>query len=253
MVRVLNLYKRSGETPLERLGRLRNVNKLYRNETLSYAGRLDPLAEGVLLVLVGAENKKRDHYNQLPKEYEAEILLGVSTDAFDPLGIVQKVDHNIKKVDSKKIAVELKKTEGGYVQSYPPFSSKAVEGKPLFWWAREQRLNEIQLPTKEVFIYSADLIGERMVGSKELLRIIDEKILLVRGDFRQSLIRKSWATALSGEEREYQIIKIRIVCSSGTYVRVLANRLGDGFGVPAIAFHIIRTRVGSYDIKDSLR
>ena len=57
---VLNLYKQMGETPRERLERLRKEKSEYAHEVLSYAGRLDPMAEGVLLCLVGAENKHRD-------------------------------------------------------------------------------------------------------------------------------------------------------------------------------------------------
>jgi tRNA U55 pseudouridine synthase TruB len=53
---VINLYKRLGETPRERLERLRSQRPHYQYETLSYAGRLDPMAEGVLICLVGAEN-----------------------------------------------------------------------------------------------------------------------------------------------------------------------------------------------------
>ena len=80
---VLNLYKNLGETPLERLERLRTQKPLYEREVLSYAGRLDPMAEGVMLCLVGQANKRREQYLDLSKEYTIAVLFGVSTDTYD--------------------------------------------------------------------------------------------------------------------------------------------------------------------------
>ena len=85
---VLNLYKQSGETPRERLERLRVQRPHYEHEVLSYAGRLDPMAEGVLLCLVGSANKRREAYLELSKEYVLDVLFGFSTDTYDVLGRV---------------------------------------------------------------------------------------------------------------------------------------------------------------------
>ena len=53
MKQVLNIYKKAGETPLEAINRFRAANPEYRNVKITYAGRLDPLAEGVLILLAG--------------------------------------------------------------------------------------------------------------------------------------------------------------------------------------------------------
>ncbi len=73
-------YKQWGETPLEALERVRLENPHVKNIPLSYAGRLDPLAEGVLLVLCGEANKSRSEYLGMDKEYECEVLFGIKTD-----------------------------------------------------------------------------------------------------------------------------------------------------------------------------
>ena len=65
--RVLNLYKNLCETPRERLDRLRVEKPEYSHEVLSYAGRLDPMAEGVLLALVGSANSNRVAYLYMSK------------------------------------------------------------------------------------------------------------------------------------------------------------------------------------------
>jgi len=62
MKKVLTVYKNIGETPLECLERIRSERQELVKERLSYAGRLDPMAEGVMLILVGDENKEREKY-----------------------------------------------------------------------------------------------------------------------------------------------------------------------------------------------
>jgi len=55
---------------------------------MTYAGRLDPLAEGLLLVLTGEECKNKEKYLGLDKEYEVDVLFGFATDTYDILGKV---------------------------------------------------------------------------------------------------------------------------------------------------------------------
>jgi tRNA pseudouridine55 synthase len=74
---VINLYKK-----------MREQRRDLWNETLSYAGRLDPMAEGVLLCLVGSANARREAYLDLNKEYILDVLFGFSTDTYDILGKV---------------------------------------------------------------------------------------------------------------------------------------------------------------------
>ena len=113
--------KRLGETPLEALHRLRKEEGLSEDVPLTYAGRLDPAAEGVLLVLSGEDCKHKDDFLSLPKTYEVEVLLGIETDTHDLLGI--------PKVAMKDIPIEeyLQTHIGVFEQPYPAFSSKPVD------------------------------------------------------------------------------------------------------------------------------
>ena len=80
MKKVIVLNKKEGETPLESLENFRAKNKKYQDVKMTYAGRLDPMASGVLLVLAGDETKNKEKYLNLDKEYEFEILFGFATD-----------------------------------------------------------------------------------------------------------------------------------------------------------------------------
>lgn len=237
---VITIYKKLGETPLAALDRLRAEQSGYADVTLSYIGRLDPMAEGDMLVLVGEENKNREAYLGLDKEYECEVLFGLSTDTHDLLGLVQQLgEANISKSEIETILLSF---VGTRMQLYPAYSSKTVGGKALHEWAREGKMDEIEVPQKEIEIYAIELLDFRMITPVELLKIIHERIVLVSGDFRQAEILKKWQEILTSASVSFPVAKIRVVCSSGTYIRVLAEDIGRVLGVPAMAMSIKRTR-----------
>lgn len=70
---ILSLYKELGETPLECLQRFKAEHPEYMEAKMTYLGRLDPMAEGLLLVLVG-NTKDKEKYLSLDKTYEFEVL-----------------------------------------------------------------------------------------------------------------------------------------------------------------------------------
>jgi tRNA pseudouridine55 synthase len=249
---VLNLYKNLGETPLERLERLRTQKPLYEREVLSYAGRLDPMAEGVMLCLVGQANKRREQYLDLSKEYTVDVLFGVATDTYDVLGKVINTG-DADGVTKAGIEKELNEFRGKVVQEYPPFSSKPVEGKSLFEWARSG-LSVMSMPTRSVEVYDIELTGMYKVNEVTLLNFIETGVGKVQGEFRQEEILETWHRHLNPKNaRSFKCATIKISCSSGTYVRSISHQLGLALGTPALALHILRTRVGDYTIEKSLK
>ncbi len=242
----IKLKKNIGETPLEALERVRKENGIDMSIPMTYAGRLDPMAEGVLLVLVGEECKNKDKYLGLDKEYEVEILFGFATDTYDTLGKVRLASQKLK-VESEKMNTELQKFKGKFVQEYPAYSSKTVDGVQLHTLANEGKLPD-EMPTKEVEIYNIEMLEEREIHSDVLLEEIKNKISKVKGDFRQSEILDLWQQNLgmSDVPKKFKIIKIKVKCSSGTYMRSLAHNLGTRLRVPALAYSIKRTKIGEY-------
>ena len=79
---VIIAYKNIGETPLECLERHRKERSIDKDIPMTYAGRLDPMAEGLMILLVGEECKNKDKYLGLDKTYEFKILVGFSTDTY---------------------------------------------------------------------------------------------------------------------------------------------------------------------------
>ncbi len=250
---VLNLYKQLGETPRERLERLRSQKPHYEHEVLSYAGRLDPMAEGVLLCLVGGANQSRDAYLELSKEYVLDVLWGFSTDTYDVLGrVIDQGDPDT--IERASIEKALNEFRGHIEQEYPPYSSKTVEGKSLFEWARQGAISSLIMPRRSVTIYKADVEEVYKVPEATLLQFIEESVGKVNGDFRQEEVLMGWRRHLKANgTREFPAATIKVECSSGTYMRSIANGLGTELGCPALALHILRSKVGEYGVEKSLK
>ncbi|HEY5588690.1 MAG TPA: hypothetical protein VIK86_07020 [Candidatus Paceibacterota bacterium] len=261
------VYKKRGQTPLDCINEVKKSNPELLHLPLTYAGRLDPLAEGVLLILIGDECYKKDEYLALPKEYEVTVLFGFATDTYDLMGLItnnvassscqfldprmredEEPDHknwhddfdlNIKKL--------LPKFTGRIIQKYPPYSSRTVNGKPLFKWAREGKIGEIIIPSHDVYVESIEIIKESFISGENLINKIKQDISLVSGDFRQEEITNLWIDVLNDKkEEQYKTITLKISCGSGVYVRGIAHELGIVLGVPALALDIVRTKIGEY-------
>ena len=250
------LHKKIGETPLEALAAWKKAHPEYANTSASYAGRLDPMAEGKLLILLGEECKRQEKYTALDKEYEVEVLLDFSSDTGDVLG-VPEYSRKETKVDSQVLGDVLRNEQGSHMRTYPAFSSKTVNGKPLFLYMLEGKIGEIEIPEHKERIYALKHLGTERISAASLHKRIQEMLAVaprsdepskeLGADFRQDEIRKHWNTLFGVlPNREFVVLRLRVVCASGTYMRSLAGRIGEALGTKALALSIKRTKIGRY-------
>lgn len=246
MKKVIVLNKKEGETPLACLERFRVKNKIYKNIPMTYAGRLDPMASGVVLILAGEECKKKEKYLELDKEYKFSVLFGFATDTYDLLGKITSCTRQdlVQKELGEKIKENLKYFIGELTQEYPMYSSKTVAGKQLWNYARSGE--EVEIPKRRVKVKSLKLGKITTINQEKLFKNIEKRIKKVSGDFRQKEILKLWKKKLVTREGKFFVADFEIKCSSGTYVRGIANSLGEKIDIPALAFYIERTRVGKW-------
>lgn len=265
------LNKAVGETPLSAAEAFRATRPDLKDIPLSYAGRLDPMASGKLLVLIGDECKKQSDYHDLDKEYEFSVLFGIGSDTHDVLGRLQFsrsesfVEGGVGAVgeanDSlrEKLALITESLIGPLTVPYPLFSAKTVQGKPLHMWTLEGRLDEIEIPTRTSHIYEleltdlvswsrADIAAQALEKIETIPPVTDERKAL-GNDFRRVDVRQDWNdiardNTLPGE---YTIASFRCVASSGSYMRTLATLIAEKIGVVGLAWHIHRTKIGKYN------
>jgi tRNA pseudouridine55 synthase len=254
MDEILNIYKPIGITPFQLIQKLRLSDSKYHSVKIGYAGRLDPLAHGVMLLTIGEANFKRDLFLHLNKTYRIKVLLGVETDSYDSLGLITDTGSTQTPNDLDTILAQfISENTGRFDQPYPAFSSKPVNGTPLYKLAKKGLLN-VKIPTKSVEIFSIQLLKVNQKSTLLLKKNLLKNIRLVKGHFRQTKTIKLWQEYFSQlKATDMTEIELEISCSSGTYMRSLAHDLGKFLQTKAIASEIFRTKVGNFDIKDSYR
>lgn len=254
--RYILLDKLLGQTPLQAIDAWRTKYPSHKDTPATYAGRLDPMATGALLVLLGEECKRQEAYRGLDKEYEIEVLLDFSTDTGDVLGLPSSA--NLSTTPNKSAVARAIHAELGTKNvPYPAFSSKTVNGKPLFLYALEGTLSSIRIPTHEEKIYSITHIKTHAVEGNALKERIaavlshaprtTEPSKELGADFRQDEIAAAWRTTLStAGNRTFTILTLRVTCASGTYMRTLSERIALTLGTRGLALSIHRTKIGVY-------
>lgn len=189
---------------------IRQLKKKYPGKKIGHAGTLDPLASGLLLVAVG-DTKKLTDLVRLSKTYEADILLGEKRTTGDLEGEV------VEEVDVSSVADEvIKKTGETMVGIHnipvPLYSAVKVNGKPLYWYARQGK--PVEVPAKEMEVNNFKIKNIKQEGKRT-------------------------------------IVSVEMSVGSGTYVRAIAEEFGRKLGVPATTASLRRTKIGEYDVRDA--
>lgn len=244
---VFLVHKNRSETLAVLLERFRSEHRLTPETMLTYAGRLDPMAEGLVLILAGDDRFNKETFLGLDKTYIVDVLLGIGSDTHDPLGII--TDPLVKDISPVDIATSIEHMHRITELPYPMYSSVPVEGKPLFVHAREG--NTVKVPRKKIRIKEVVVKKIELRSVAELVDEVVQDIQKVQGDFRQAEIIEKWKEVRSQYgDRTLPIVTLVITASSGTYMRSLAQWLGQELDMPALALSINRTTIGTYEIKN---
>ncbi len=192
------------------------VRRILRVRRVGHTGTLDPFATGLLAVLVGRATRLARFLSGLEKEYEALIRLGFATDTGDlegqPLMPISKGADPWSKEQLEKALISLQ----GEIDQVPPmYSAKKQAGHKLYELAR--RGVEVERKPVRVQIISFEPINS---GGELLKDNLDGTL-----DF-----------------------EVRVECSSGTYIRVLAEDFGKQLGIGAHLAELRRTRIGDFTI-----
>ena len=152
MFGLLNINKRQGLTSRDVVNR---VQRLVRPAKVGHAGTLDPLASGVLVVGVGPATRLVKHVQRMRKVYDAEFLLGRTSDTEDVEGQVVPLE-NSPRPTRDQIAAVLPRFVGQIEQVPPVFSALKVKGRRAYDLAR--RGKAVKLAPRPVTIYEIRLL-----------------------------------------------------------------------------------------------
>ena len=244
----LNINKPLGWTSRDVLNKLQG---LYNFSHFGHAGTLDPLATGVLIVLVGNATKNQEYYLAKNKEYKTRIFLSIKSPTYDLEGpYEQGVPINITEKELKLKTQEfLKSIQGKTVQTVPYFSSTKVEGKELYAYARGG-VQIANLPTKEVelFDYSIDTIK---YINKPLPTDNGELKLPSKIEVKSREVAEQYDYNYDFFCKNYSFVDLTLHTGKGFYVRSLANDLGEYLGFGGLMGSLIRSAVGDFRVEDA--
>lgn len=256
MQKYVVLEKKVGQTPLQCSDLYKESHNELTGIPMTYAGRLDPMASGKLLILLGEECKNQTAYRNLDKEYTFEVLFGVSSDTADVLGRLSE-GENIQ-IHKSNLRTIVKKLTGEVDLPYPHFSSKTVGGKALHTWKLEGRIAEIKIPTKKSTIHTLACTKLHTQTRAEVHVYATTKIdtippvtelrKAIGNDFRRVDVRTDWQefSETGAPSDIFYIATFTCVASSGTYMRTLAEVIAKKLDTCGLAYSIHRTKIGTY-------
>ena len=120
-----------------------------------HTGTLDPLATGLLIILMGKRTREASLFLCLDKTYEVKATLGVESDTYDLEGKV--VPRSSVSVTREELDRVVKEFHGDIWQVPPPFSAKKIEGRKAYELARKGL--SVEIPPRKVSVYSLEIKG----------------------------------------------------------------------------------------------
>lgn len=188
---------------------VQKIRKKFGMKRVGHAGTLDPLATGVLVVLLGKSTKLFDQFVTFDKAYRATLILGLKTSSADIQGKVL-AENSYHNISEHQIRESFQKFIGEIYQIPPMVSAIKHKGKKLYQLARAGI--EVEREPRKVTISQLKL----------------EKIILPHVTFD-------------------------VDCSKGTYIRTLAEDIGNDLGCGACISQIERTKVGKFRLDEAVK
>jgi len=157
---VLIIDKPAGLTSHDVVNRVRRI---LQERSVGHLGTLDPMATGVLPLVVGSLTRLAQFYIASEKVYEGVIRFGFSTDTYDAEGeATSSIESSFDRISEAKIRELACRFRGVIQQTPPPFSAKKIHGVPAYKLARKKQevlLQPVQVEIKEFDILQVE--GDR--------------------------------------------------------------------------------------------
>jgi tRNA pseudouridine(55) synthase len=222
-----------------------DITKQVANDSqnkISYIGRLDPLASGIILYLEGDELKNRDKYMNMDKTYKFNLIIGILTDTGDCLGKISKI-QSVNTINMTKLMEIFIQFTGEYEQRYPIYSAYQIHKnglkKPLWYFPKNGiELDEADIPKHIIKIYNLEQDAIPIFSIRNMNYFMDQVSLIPDG----LELRKDEIMTQYKEYDKVRLIGIPMIAkvSSGTYIRQLCMDIGDKLGICCIADKIER-------------
>ncbi|HEX8635809.1 MAG TPA: tRNA pseudouridine(55) synthase TruB [Pyrinomonadaceae bacterium] len=224
------------------------VRRVLGERRVGHTGTLDPFATGVLVVLVGRATRLAQFLSGAEKEYDALVRFGYATEtgdltgarresssplAEDAAGEAAKAVRPCAEWEREEVELALESLRGESAQVPPMYSAKKVRGQKLYELAR--RGVEVERAA----------VGVRI----SVLEMLEADDAARRADSAAGRADDAWRRENADGTCD---LRVRVVCSAGTYIRVLAEDLGAQLGAGAHLAALRRTRAGAFRLAEAV-
>jgi tRNA pseudouridine55 synthase len=186
------------------------ARRTLQTRAVGHTGTLDPAAAGVLVLTVGQATRLGEYLLESDKEYRAEITLGLSTDSGDAEGVITGC-ASAANVNEASLRAALAELTGTIAMRPPAHSAVRVDGKRLYKSAHAGK--QVEAPERTVAIREMKLLEFHPAGSDPTARCL-----------------------------------VDVTCSKGTYIRSLAQMLGEKLGCGGYLSMLLRTAVAGFTL-----
>ena len=205
---IIIINKKQGYTSHDIVHKIKRISK----EKVGHTGTLDPMAQGVLPILIGKATQCSKYLINHDKIYKVKLKLGIKTDTADSEGnIIEKTEISPEILNEQKILQAINSMKGKQEQIPPIYSSIKVNGKKLYEYARKGQ--EVEIKPRQIEIYNI---------------------------------------ILNNIDKENKIIEYTVNCSKGTYIRSLCEDIAKKLGTIGYMENLIRLKVGEFSIENSI-
>lgn len=208
---LLLIDKPSGLTSHDVVSRVR---RLASTKEVGHSGTLDPLASGLMVVLLGEATKLSSIVTEGDKGYIVELQLGIETDTLDSTGeVLSKKPVSVSEDHVLDVALKLK---GTLSLPIPLYSAKKIDGQKLYEYARSGEA--VTIPEKEMIFW----------GIEQVTAFEDRAVLASENKFA-----------------------FKIHCSKGSFIRSWVKLLGEKLGCGAVMTGLRRTHSHEYNLEQA--
>ena len=205
---IIIINKNQGYTSHDIVHKIKKISK----EKVGHTGTLDPMAQGVLPILIGKATQCSKYLINHDKIYKVKLKLGIKTDTADSEGnIIEKTEISPEILNEQKILQAINSMKGKQEQIPPIYSAIKVNGKKLYEYARKGQ--EVEIKPRQIEIYNI---------------------------------------ILNNIDKENKIIEYTVNCSKGTYIRSLCEDIAKKLGTIGYMENLIRLKVGEFSIENSI-
>ena len=225
---LLIIDKPAGPTSHDVVARLRRV---LREKRIGHTGTLDPMATGVLLMVVGKATRLAKFLSTDSKSYEATVRFGFATDTADAEGLPIGLRSEQPMPSREAIDEALDAFRGTFMQQPPAFSAKKIDGRRSYALARGARNDRrsLRAPLSRPHLPHLPCLPSAVPAPARVT-----------------------TTRLDIMAVEADTVTLSVDCSAGFFIRSLAHDLGDRLGVGAHLAALCRTRVGDFGLDRAL-